>query len=53
MMTRRTAKAVGVEPPPVHGAEKAIDPHRKPEHQCAPLNPPSHGPLALPPPHKN
>ena len=33
MLTRRSAKAVGIEPPPVHGADKAIDPHRKPEHQ--------------------
>ena len=33
MLTRRLAKAVGVEPPPVHGADKAIDPHKKPEHQ--------------------
>ena len=33
MLTRRSAKAVGVEPLPVHGADKAIDPHKKPEHQ--------------------
>ena len=33
MMTRRSAKAIGMEPPPVHGAEKGIDPHKKPEHQ--------------------
>ena len=40
MMTRRSAKAVGVEPPPVHGAEKGIDPHKKPEHQNCPSRPP-------------
>ena len=33
ILTRWSAKAVGVEPPPVHGADKAIDPHRKPEHK--------------------
>ena len=41
MLTRRLAKAVGMEPPPVHGAEKGIDPHKKPEHQkCSPQLPP-------------
>ena len=45
MMTRRLAKAIGVEPPPVHGAEKGIDPHKKPEHQkCSSLPPPRHPP---------
>ena len=34
MLTCRSAKAVGMEPPPVHGAEKGIDPHKKPEHQA-------------------
>ena len=33
MLTRRSAKAIGVEPPPVHGTEKGIDPHKKLEHQ--------------------
>ena len=27
-------------PPPVHGAEKGIDPHKKPEHQNCPSRPP-------------
>ena len=45
MMTRHSAKAVGVEPPPVHGAEKGIDPHKKPEHQnCSSHPPPGHAP---------
>ena len=45
MMTRSSAKAVGVEPPPVHGAEKGIDPHKKPEHQkCSTRPPPGHPP---------
>ena len=45
MMTRRSAKAIGVEPPPVHGAEKGIDPHKKPEHQnCSSRPPPGHPP---------
>ena len=40
MLTRHLAKAVGVEPPPVHGAEKGIDPHKKPEHQKCSSRPP-------------
>ena len=41
MLTRHLAKAVGVEPPPVHGTEKGLDPHKKPEHQkCSPRPPP-------------
>ena len=45
MMTRRSAKAVGMEPPPVHGAEKGIDPHKKQEHQkCSSRPPPGHPP---------
>ena len=45
MMTRHTVKAVGMEPPPVHGAEKGIDPHKKPEHQnCSSRPPPGHPP---------
>ena len=45
MMTRSSAKAVGVEPPLVHGAEKGIDPHKKPEHQrCSRRPPPRHPP---------
>ena len=45
MMTRSSAKAVGVEPPPVHGAGKGIDPHKKPEHQkCSSCHPPRHPP---------
>ena len=44
MLTRHLAKAIGMEPPPVHGAEKGIDPHKKPEHQkcssCPPPRPP-------------
>ena len=45
MMTRSSAKAVGMEPPPVHGAEKGIDPHKKPEHQnCSSRPPPGHPP---------
>ena len=53
MMTRRSAKAVGMEPPPVHGAEKGIDPHKKPEHQnCSSRPPPGHPPITdlSPPP---
>ena len=41
MLTHRSAKAIGVEPPPVHGAEKGIDPHKKPEHQKCSSRPPS------------
>ena len=37
IMTRRSAKAVGVTPSPVHGTDKGIDPHKKPEHQNAPV----------------
>ena len=45
MMTRHSAKAVGIESPPVHGAEKGIDPHKKPEHQnCSSRPPPRHPP---------
>ena len=45
MMTRSSAKAIGMEPPPVHGAEKGIDPHKKPEHQnCSSRPPPGHPP---------
>ena len=45
MMTRSSAKAIGVEPPPVHGVEKGIDPHKKPEHQkCSKRPPPRHSP---------
>ena len=41
MLTRHSAKAIGMEPPPVHGAEKGIDPHKKPEHQnCSSRLPP-------------
>ena len=46
MMTRRSAKAVGVEPPPVYGADKTIDPHQKPEHQRPT---PKNQTVALPP----
>ena len=46
VLMRRSAKAVGVEPPPVHGADKVIDPHKKPEHQ----KPTSRGQTATPPP---
>ena len=42
MLTCRLAKAIGMVPPPVHGAEKGIDPHKKPEHQkCSSHPPPS------------
>ena len=45
MMTRSSAKAIGSEPPPVHGAGKEIDPHKKPEHQnCSSRPPPGHPP---------
>ena len=44
MMTRCSAKAVGVEPPPVHGPEKGIDPHKKPEHQKCSSRPPPRTP---------
>ena len=40
MLTCHSAKAVGMEPPPVHGAEKDIDPHKKPEHQKCSSHPP-------------
>ena len=45
MMTHRSAKAIGMEPSPVHGAEKGIDPHKKLEHQkCSSRPPPGHPP---------
>ena len=45
MLTRHSVKAIGVEPPPVHGTEKGIDPHKKPEHQnCSYRPPPRHPP---------
>ena len=51
MLTRCSAKAVGVEPPPVHGAEKGIDPHKKPEHQkCSSCPPPGPPPWPYGPP---
>ena len=40
MMTQCSAKVVGMEPPPVHGAEKGIDPHKKLEHQKCSFRPP-------------
>ena len=40
MLTRCSAKAVGMEPPPVHRAEEGIDPHKKPEHQKCSSRPP-------------
>ena len=41
MLTCHSEKAIGVDPPPVHGAEKGIDPHKKPEHQkCSSRLPP-------------
>ena len=40
MLTCCSAKAVGMEPPPVHRAEKGIDPHKKPEHQKCSSHPP-------------
>ena len=46
MLTRRSAKAVRVAPPPVHGADKEMDPHKKPEHQLSRLLP-----RPPPPPH--
>ena len=45
MLTRCLAKAVGVEPPPVHRTEKGIDPHKKPEHQKYSSRPPPGPPL--------
>ena len=33
MQTRRSTRATGEAPPPVHGADKDLDPHKKPEHQ--------------------
>ena len=51
MLTRHSAKAVGVEPPPVHGAEKGIDPHKKLEHQkCSSRPPPGPPPQSYGPP---
>ena len=44
MLTRHSAKAIGVEPPPVHRAEKGIDPHKKPEHQKCSSHPPPRPP---------
>ena len=40
MLTRHSAKAVGMEPPPVHRAVKGIDPHKKLEHQKCSSRPP-------------
>ena len=48
MLTQQSAKAVGVEPPPVHGMDEVIDHHKKPEHQ----KPASKGQTAAPPPPK-
>ena len=45
MMTHSSAKAIGMEPPPVHRAGKEIDPHKKPEHQnCSSRFPLGHPP---------
>ena len=33
IQTRRSTRAAGEAPPPVHGANKGLDPHKKPEHQ--------------------
>ena len=46
---RSSVKAVAVEPPPVHGAGKGIDPHKKPEHQNCSSRPPP-GLMMHPPP---
>ena len=32
--TRSSTKASGEKPPEVHGADKPLNPHLKPEHQC-------------------
>ena len=51
MLTCHSAKAVGVEPRAVHGAEKGIDPHKKPEHQkCSSRPPPGPPPQPYGPP---
>ena len=50
MLTHHLAKAVGVEPPRVHGVKKGIDPHRKPEHQQCSSCPPPRSPPPGPPP---
>ena len=44
MLTCHSVKAVGMEPPTVHGAEKGIDPHKKPEHQKCSSRPPPRPP---------
>ena len=33
IQTRHSARAAGEAPPPVHGANKGLDPHKKPEYQ--------------------
>ena len=33
IQTHRSTRAAGKAPPPVHGANKGLDPHKKPEHQ--------------------
>ena len=53
MMTRRAAKAVGVEPPPVHGAEKAIDHPQETGASARPSESPISWPIGPSTPHKN
>ena len=51
VVTRRQTQAQGVAMPPVHGAGKALDPGKKPEHQQAPRpvpQPPPPPPVARP-----
>ena len=51
--TRSSAKCEGATVPPVHGIEKALDPHKKPEHQSPQPNarppPTPAGPYPTPP----
>ena len=51
--TRSSAKREGATVPPVHGIEKALDPHKKPEHQSLQPNarppPAPAGPYPTPP----
>ena len=52
MQTRRSTRVTGEAPPPVHRADKDLDPHKKPEHQkpkpTVGTSPPQPAPLGTP-----
>ena len=50
VLTRARLAAEGKQLPPVHGIEKALDPHKKPEHQPEILPTPIPRPTYRPPP---